>query len=112
MSVSAGGGVSVGGGGGVDLDAIISGGAAFTERLRLFDEAARRAADNARAAETLLAEARRTQAAAEATQARADALIAENTAKSEELDMALAAARQARADLDGRLAPLLQFLRT
>jgi hypothetical protein len=112
MGVSSGGGVSIGGGGdSVDLQALISGGAGFTERLKLFDEAATRAADNAARAEQLLAQAKAAQARADEAQQRADASLAECVAKAAALDQAIADAKQARANLDGRLQPLLKFLR-
>jgi|SRR5581483_3289873 len=111
MSVSGSGGVSAMSGGNVDLQAILSGGDAFMARLKLFDERAATARESAALAQALLAEAKRAQAVADQTQARADVLIAENRAKAEELEMAITAAKQARAELDGRLAPLLAFLR-
>jgi hypothetical protein len=111
MSVS-GSGVSAGSGGGnIDLQAIIEGGTGFTDRLKLFDQRAAAARENAQRAEALIAQAARAQLAADQTQARADGLIAENVAKGAELDAAIAAAQQARAELDARLAPLLAILR-
>lgn len=110
MSVS-GGGVSIGGGSGGDLDVIIAGGAGFTARLAQFDEAARRARDDAARAEALLAKAKAAQAAADEAQVRADAALADCVAKAAELDTAIAAAKQARENLDGRLEPLLAILR-
>jgi DNA primase large subunit len=111
MSLSTGGGVSAGGGN-VDIADILQGGDQFMARLKLFDERAAVARDNIAKAEALVAEAKLRQAAADETQARADAQLAANVAKAEELDIAIAAAKAKRAELDGRLEPFLKLTRS
>jgi hypothetical protein len=105
------GGLSAEGGGTVDLQDILAGGDNFMARLKLFDERAAVARDHVSKAEALVAEAKQRQAAAEETQARADQELAANIAKAKQLDAEIAATRMSRTDLDGRLAPLLKFLR-
>lgn len=110
MSVS-GGGLSAGVGGNVELSDIVKGGDAFLARLKQFDERAALARNSIAQAVARHAAATKAQAIAAETQAAADTQLAANRAKAEELDQAIADAKAARAALDGRLEPLLKFLR-
>jgi hypothetical protein len=97
MSLSMGSGVSAGGSGSIDFDAIVAGGQAFADRLKKFTEAAKAAADTKAAATAMLKDAMATKAAAEQQ-------LAENQAAAERLRAAQENLDHERAKLDRVLA--------
>lgn len=92
-------GVSISDGGNVDLNLIIAGGPAFTQRLDAF----RQASEDARAAKAALTDtAENILEAAKRTQAAADQQLAENRAAAEQLREAQKAAEDARTKFETR----------
>jgi hypothetical protein len=115
MSVSGSGVSFSGGGGGVDLDTIIAGGAGFADRLKVFSEAAKAARDAKADADAFLAQARTEADAmlkdAASAKAAAEEQLAENRGAAEQLREAQEAAEHERAKFAAKYDALLAAAR-